>query len=326
MIVCHMGLESLGFAGKPDVHCIGGVPRKDGLSFRRRKEHCAQNEVSGKGINKTEPDAPACGAVTSSEQKASPLPLQILALAALNEGAGYFSVENATELLKGVGERLLKSPHQLTDENPISREAQEDGDWPARKIQEGIKDSPNLQGSADPLVQDIGSCGQTVQEEAGEAGRPELANGGVGRQAGGESQSQRHTLSQILLKVMHLQELLRDHLEGGGSRREVETGSSCTVHVPSGGSPVNKGELSRALQKARPRNEELPRNKTIHQAEQVSFHLRNTFMEIDIQKLRLKLEAELKLCEEHIKHMERNLTEEKARCLQLKNKLAKVCR
>ena len=300
---------------------------RSGLSFRRRKGHCAQKEVSGKGMEKTEPDAPACGAVASSEQKASPLPLQILALAALNQGAGYFSVENATQLLKGVRERLLKNSHQLTDENPFSGAAQEDGEPPARKMPEGIKDSPDLQGSAEAPVQAIGSGGETEQEEAGEAGRPERADGGVRRQATGEGQSQRcHTLSQILLKLMHLLELLRDHLEGGGSSRQVETGSSSTDHVPSGGSPVNTGRPSRALKKARSRNEELPRNKTTHQAEQVSFHLRNTLLESEIQKLLLKLEAEPKLCEEHIKHVERKMMEEKARCLQVKNKLAKVRR
>lgn len=277
-------------------------------------------------MEKTEPDAQACGAVASSEQKASPLPLQILALAALNQGAGYFSVENATQLLKGVREWLLKNSHQLTDENPISGAAQEDGEAPARKLPESLKDSPDLQGSAEALVQDIGRGGETEQEEAGEAGRPELADGGVRRQATGEGQSQRHMVSQILLKLMHLLELLRDHLEGGGSSRQVETGSSSTDHVPSGGSPVNKGRPSRALKKARPRNEELPRDKTIHQAEQVSFPLRNTLLESEIQKLLLKLEAEPKLCEEHIKHVERKMNEEKARCLQVKTKLAKVSR
>ncbi|XP_047581713.1 uncharacterized protein LOC125097755 isoform X2 [Lutra lutra] len=299
---------------------------KCGLSLRRRKGHCAQNEVSGKDMEKTDPDAQACGAVASSEQKASPLPLQILALAALNQDVGFFSVENATQLVKGLRERLLKSPHQLTDENPVSGAAQDDGEPPARKMPEGSKDSPDLQGSADPLVQDIGSCGQRVQEEAGEAGRPELPDGGVPWQAPSEGQSQHHTLSQILLKVMHLLELLRDHLEGGGSRRQVETGSYSTDHVPSGGSPLKKGKPSRALKKARQGNEELPRNTTIHQAEQVSFHLRNTLLESEIQKLRLKLEAEPELCEEHIKHLERKMTEEKARCLQVKNELAKVRR
>lgn len=33
-------------------------------------------------------------------------------------------------LLKGVRERLLKNPHQLTDENSISGAVQEDGENP----------------------------------------------------------------------------------------------------------------------------------------------------------------------------------------------------
>ena len=52
-----------------------------------------------------------------------------------------------------------------------------------------------------------------MQEESEEAGRPEHPDGGV-----------------------HLLELLRDHLEGGGSSRQVETGSFSTDPVPSGGS------------------------------------------------------------------------------------------
>ena len=299
---------------------------KCGLRLRGRKGHCAQNEVSGKDMEKTDPDAPAHGAVASSEHKASPLPLQILALAALNQDVGYFSVGDATQLLKGVRQRLLKkSPHQLTDENPICGAAQDDGEPPARNMPEDFEDSPDLRGSADPLSQDIGSCGLRVQEEAGEAGRPELPDGGVPWQAPAEGQSQHHTLSQILLTVMHLLELLRDHLEGGGSRRQVQTGSSSTDHVPRG-SPLNKGKPSRALKKARQGNEELPGNTTIHQAEQVSFHQRNSLLEREIQKLHLKLEAEPKLCEEHLKHLERKMMEETARCLQVKNELAKVRR
>lgn len=300
---------------------------KSALSFRRRKWQCAQNEeVSGKGMEKTEPDAQARGAVASSEPKASPLPFQLLALAALNQDAGYWSVGNTTQLLKGVRERLLKSPHQLPHENPICGAAQEDGEALVRKTPEGFKDSRDLQASADPLVQEIGSCGQRVQDEAGQAGRPELPEGGVRRQASAEGQSQQHTLSQILLKGMHVLELLGDHLEGGGSRRQVETGSSSPDHVPSGGSPVNQFKPSRALKKARQRNEELPRNPTSHQAEQGPVHLRNTLLDGEIPKLRLKLEAEPKLCEEHLRHLERKMMEEKARCLQVKNELAKVRR
>ena len=277
-------------------------------------------------MEKTKADAQACGDVASSELRASPVPLQILALAALNQDAGYFSVENATQARKGVRERLLKSPPQLTDENPICGAAQEDGEPSARKIPEGFKDSPALQGSADPLAQDLGSCGQRVQEEAGEAGGPELPDGGSWRQATGEDQSQHHTPNHLIQKAMHLLELLRHHLEGGGTRRRVETGSSSTDHVPSSGSREKTGKPSRALEKARQRKEELPRNKTIHQAEQVSCHLRNTLLESEIQKLRLKLEAEPKLGEEHIRHPERKMMEEKARCLQVKEELAKVRR
>lgn len=193
-----------------------------------------------------------------------------------------------------------------------------------RRLQ-GFKDSPDLQGSADPPVQDTGSCGQRVHEEAGEAGGPKLPDGGVWVQATGEGQSQHHTLSQILLKLMHLLELLRDHLERGGSRRQVETGSSSTEDVPSGRSLLNKGKPSRAQKKASQRNEELSRNKTNHQAEQRSFHLPNTLLlNSEIQKLHLKLEAEPKLWEKHIKYLERKVMEVKAGCLQVNKELAKV--
>ncbi|XP_044101425.1 uncharacterized protein LOC122904536 [Neovison vison] len=187
----HTVLEPLWATGLLIYKCLPHVPRvsgfwwemlvctvmvlflvRSGLSLRRRKGQCSQNEVSGKGMEMTEPDAQACGAVASSEQKASPLPLQILALAVLNQDAGYFSMENAEQLLKGVGDRLLKSPQQLPGENPISGSAQEGGEPLARKIAGGFKDSPGPQGSAEPGVQDIGSCGQRVQEEAGEAGGP----------------------------------------------------------------------------------------------------------------------------------------------------------
>lgn len=236
---------------------------KCGHSLRRGKGQCAQGEVSGKGVEETGPEAQACEAVASAVQKASPLPLQILALAVLNKNFSYFSVANAVQLLKGIWGCRPKNPSQLTDENPISGAPQEDGEPPARKITEGSNDSPDPQGSPEHLVQETGSCRQSVQEEPKQEDRPELPSPGV-QQASGEDGNLLQTLSQVMLKMLHVLELIKHQVEGGASagegKREAETangplnpsavhqkGSPDRVHVgvPSGG---GQGKKRKAVQ------------------------------------------------------------------------------
>lgn len=62
------------------------------------------------------------------------------------------------------------------------------------------------------------------------------------------------------------------------------------------------------------------------QAEEVSFHIENAYLESEIQKFQLKLKIKLEMWEEHILHLERNLAEEKTHLLEMEKQLPKVCR
>ena len=315
---------------------------KSGRSLRRRRGQCAQGEVSEKGVQETGAETQACEAVASPVQKASPLPLQILALEVLNKTHSYFSVKDAAQLLKGIGESPPNSPSPPTDENPISRASQEDGEPPARKITEGSNASPDVQGSQGPRAQEIGSGGQREQEEAEEEGRPELPSPGV-QPAAGADRSQLQSLGQIMLKMLHVLELVRHQLDGAGSegqgRREAATGpihpsahyqngSPLGVHVPvpSGGGPEKKGKLSRELMKQNKITAELRKQVATYQAEELSLRLQNTLLDSEINKVRQQLKVQPETWEEHILQLERKLVEEQTLRLEVENELIKIRR
>lgn len=312
---------------------------KSGHSLRRGRGQCAQGEVSEKGVQETGRETQACEAVSSPVQEASPLLLQILALEVLKKNFSYFSVKDTTQLLKGIWESPPNSPSPLTDENPISRASQEDGELPVRKITEGSNASPDVQGSQDPPAQEIGSGGQREQEEAEEEGRPELPSPGV-QPAAGADRSQLQNLGQVMLKGL----LARHQLDGVGSegegRMEAETatgpihpsahyqnGSPLLSHVPvpSGGGREKTGKLSREQMK---KNKILPEltKQVNYEAEELHLQLQNTCLENEVKRVQQQLKVQSEMWEENILQLERMLVEEQNLFPELKEEMIKTRR
>ncbi|CAK7300944.1 Melanoma inhibitory activity protein 2 [Vulpes lagopus] len=299
---------------------------------------CAQVRVTGKGVEGRRPATQAPEALTSPVGVASPPTLEILPLAAPNENPSRSSVEHTTQLLTEGWSSRPANLSQVNERHPTSGASQDPGKPPGRKT-DGSKDSPDGQGRPDSLVQGLASHRSRMQAEV-EKARPQLLSP-EGQQASSEDRGHVLPLGQTMLKMLHLLELIRHHMDGGGAvgSREVETqvGPMHLSAVLPLGTPTNgdcqgslhgpdaqKEEQSRELMQETQRIGGLTGQITYLQAEEVSMLMENAQLESEIQKLQVKLQRQPEMSEEHIHQLERKWAEEEKQCVEMEKQLPKV--
>ncbi|CAD7691973.1 unnamed protein product [Nyctereutes procyonoides] len=285
---------------------------------------CAQVRVTGKGVEGRRPATQAPEALTSPVGVAGPPTLEILPLAAPNGNPSQSSVEHTTQLLTEGWSSRPANLSQMNDRHPTSGTPQDPGKPPGRKT-DGSKDNPDGQGRPDSLVQGLASHRCRMQAE----------------QAASEDRGQVLPLSQTMLKMLHLLELIRHHMDGGGAvgSREVETqvgpmhlSAVLPLGTPTDGNcqgslhgpDAQKEELSRELMWENQRIGGLMGQITYLQAEEVSMFMENAQLESEIQKLQVKLQRQPEMSEEHIHRLERKWAEEEKQRVEMEKQLPKM--
>ena len=299
----------------------------------------ASDEVCAGHSENTGPMTQADDTLKSPGVEARPLWLQTLCLKALNKHlSGMLSLQDLADLVRTVHRIQPPRRSHVTNEKPVNKASGTDGERLQENMPCDLNRNTRHPESPELRQDEIRGRQQDVQEEEEKQG-PEPSTAPVERDLqGGVGQSL--SLVGTLLQTSPRPEVLRGHLAHVESQVELqkEAGNADqSVHGSEGdlkGVPRDADlhvSLPHADEEDQGRARELWEQKRVSEelaaeimslrTEKASLQCENADLSAEIQQLKLKLQVQPDIYEDHLTQLQKQLFEAERSCLEMEKKL-----